>query len=54
LPAGVVQDQIDQNMRVLRKFGFNQLPALVWTDQHGELRKQIGVPEDTLANIFEQ
>jgi hypothetical protein len=45
---------MDGNMRVLRQFGFNQLPALVWIDQHGELRKQIGVPEDTLMSIFEQ
>ncbi|MCM3606153.1 MULTISPECIES: thiol:disulfide interchange protein DsbG [Cupriavidus] len=50
----VVQHQMDGNMRVLRQFGFNQLPALVWIDQHGELRKQIGVPEDTLMSIFEQ
>ncbi len=54
LAAEVVQHQIDHNMRVLSKFGFNELPALVWTDEHGELRKQIGVPEDTLASIFEQ
>ncbi|WP_137925044.1 thiol:disulfide interchange protein DsbG [Cupriavidus sp. 2SB] len=49
----VVQHQIEANMRVLRQFGFNELPALVWIDGHNKLRRQIGVPEDTLMGIFE-
>lgn len=48
------QRKLDANMRALRQFGFNELPALVWIDGHGELRKQIGVPEETLVRIFEQ
>ena len=49
-----IKSKLDTNMHVLRHFGFNQLPAVVWIDRNGELKKQVGVPEDSLASIFDE